>query len=766
MATAAKVRKATGTGKPATRPASKASAAQAKPGDPVDPIKQRALDARPDRLDFRDLVYRSPLRCLPQRYPDDADLKRFVPSYVKAGLVLNQGSEGACTGFGLACVSNYLLWRRQVLSGGKSAMASVSPRMFYELAKHYDEWPGQDYDGSSCRGALKGWHKHGICADKLWPYPLDANGTPLFVRPTDGWAEDATGRPLGVYYRVDKLSVVDLQAAIAEVGAVYASGVAHDGWDAVMQTKKGAKPLAPPRSHDDLPVIGAMKDPKFSGGHAFALVGYNERGFVIQNSWGLMWGASGFATLPYEDWVTNASDAWAVALGVPQQLAGGASGTAGAAAGASGRSSAFRLPPGRAMGTLARTSAITDNPPDDPWPIDHLFKHRPYQPWSTAKAYTHTVLSGNDGLLMVTDFTRQRSDREGQAREVLVERPLAWLRAARQKTLKLALYAHGGLNSESDAVQRTRVLAPYFEANGIYPIFLTWKTGPIETIADMLADWARHILGLSDERSGGWLDLGDARDRAIEAASRTLGRGLWSEMRDNAVAGGRPGHVLQLAAAQLRELRDRLAQAGIALELHLIGHSAGSILLGRLLDELAGPAPLPVQGCTLYAAACSVDFAVEHYLGAAQAGVLPLERLQLYQLSDGNEKSDGLPKPSAPQYGKSLLYLVSRALDDIRKQPLLGMERALLPAYARDAEQWAAGALPGVQQWQKAWGPLAAQHALLHTITTPKVRNTRDFCQISATHGSFDNNIDVLTETIERIKGAALVAEMEWLDYC
>ncbi|MDN3918715.1 C1 family peptidase [Roseateles violae] len=737
----------------ATKKAGKAAA-------PVDSIKQRALDARPDRLDFRDLVYRAPLRCLSPRYPDDATLKRFLPGYVKAGLVLNQGSEGACTGFGLACVGNYLLWRRQVLSGGKTTMASVSPRMFYELAKHYDEWPGQDYEGSSCRGALKGWHKHGVCADKLWPYPLDADGKPLFVRPGPGWAEDAVSRPLGVYYRVDKLSVVDLQGAIAEIGAVYVSGTAHDGWDAVMQ--KLGKARAAPRSHDELPVIGTMKDPAHSGGHAFALVGYNERGFVIQNSWGLEWGASGFATLPYEDWVTNATDAWAVALGVPQ-LRGERGGAV--AGGASGRASAFRVPLGRSMIGLARTSAVTDNPPDDPWPIDHEFNYPPYQPWSTPRAYQHTLLSGNEGLLMVTDFTRQRGDREGLAQELLLERPLAWQRAGKRKTLKLALYAHGGLNSESEALQRTRVLAPYFEANEIYPIFLTWRTGPVETITSMVEDWARHLLGLSDERSGGWLNLGEAKDRALEAASRVLGRGLWSEMRENAAAAGEPGHALTLAALQLRALRDQLAQDGAALELHLIGHSAGSILLGHLLDLLVGPEPLPVQSCHLYAAACSVDFAVRHYLGAAQAGALPLERLHLYQLSDGNERADGLPKPSLPIYGKSLLYLVSRALDDLRKQPLLGMERALLPAYARDAEQWAASALPAVQQWQKAWGPLAAKNALSHTITTPKVRNTREQCQISATHGSFDNNIEVLTDTLARIKGAPLVREMEWLDY-
>ena len=281
----------------------------------------------------------------------------------------------------------------------------------------------------------------------------------------------------------------------------------------------------------------------------------------------------------------------------------------------------------------------------------------------------------------------------------------------------------------------------------------------------MMEDWVQHLLGLSGDRAGAWLDLGDAKDRAIEAAGRTLGRGLWSEMRENAAGGSQPGHVLSVAAARLRELRERLTQAGVALELHLIGHSAGSILLGHLLDQLGGAAPMQVQTCNLYAAACSSGFAVQHYLGASHSGVLALAQLHLYHLSDKNERNDGLPSESKPVYGKSLLYLVSRALDDVRKQPLLGMERALLPDFAKDKEQWDSSGMAAMQQWQAAWNPLAAQHGLLHKVETPKVRNTREQGQISATHGSFDNNIDVLTDTLARIKGAPLVAPLEWLDY-
>ena len=42
--------------------------------------------------------------------------------------------------------------------------------MLYEMAKKHDEWPGEDYEGSSCRGAIRGWKNMGVCSDGDWPY--------------------------------------------------------------------------------------------------------------------------------------------------------------------------------------------------------------------------------------------------------------------------------------------------------------------------------------------------------------------------------------------------------------------------------------------------------------------------------------------------------------------------------------------------------------------------------------------------------------------
>ena len=70
---------------------------------------------------------------------------------------------------------------------------------------------------------------------------------------------------------IDKNSVADMQAAINEVGAIYVSADVHGAGTSEHEV-------------DDcrsIPSPGSA-----SGGHAFALVGYDANGFIVQNSWG------------------------------------------------------------------------------------------------------------------------------------------------------------------------------------------------------------------------------------------------------------------------------------------------------------------------------------------------------------------------------------------------------------------------------------------------------------------------------------------------
>ena len=162
--------------------------------------KSRILNVRNDPPDDRDREYRPALVRLKSE-TDNRDPK----------LVLDQGTEGACTGFGLAAVVDVLNHAR----GNGSFEAS--PRMFYEMAKKHDEWPGEEYAGSSCRGAIRGWRNMGVCSAKEWPYKANAPGSLTIAR-----AIRARENTLGAYYRL-RPEISDYHAAINEVGAIYVS---------------------------------------------------------------------------------------------------------------------------------------------------------------------------------------------------------------------------------------------------------------------------------------------------------------------------------------------------------------------------------------------------------------------------------------------------------------------------------------------------------------------------------------------------------------
>ena len=240
----------------------------------------RVLNVRRDPPDIRDRMYEPALIQLrpemDNRRPD---------------LVLDQFSEGACTGFGLAAVINLFNHRRD------PDHPRVSARMLYEMAQKHDEWPGEDYDGSSCRGAIRGWKNMGVCSDVLWPY-LPPDDSLTIER-----AREARRNALGAYYRL-RPEVSDYHAALNETGAVYVSASVHQGWWQPVADGGGG-----------IPRIAVGHPP--TGGHAFAIVGYDRDGFIVQNSWGGDWGQQGFAVWLYEDWLENIMDGWVFRLALP-----------------------------------------------------------------------------------------------------------------------------------------------------------------------------------------------------------------------------------------------------------------------------------------------------------------------------------------------------------------------------------------------------------------------------------------------------------------
>lgn len=618
---------------------------------------EHVFNARPDTMDFRDRMFVPTLIEVPTHIPLGNYLDHAVP-------ILDQGREGACTGYALATVANYLLRRRRVVPDP----VPVSARMLYEMARRYDEWPGEDYSGSSARGAMKGWHKHGVCPEEF--YPSDRHDQGLTTERTS----EARRRPLGAYFRVNHKDLVAMHAAIAEVGILYASCTVHEGWSQVGPNG-----------------VIEMSD-RVLGGHAFAIVAYDDEGFWLQNSWGPWWGHGGFARISYDDWLRNGTDVWVARLGAPVTLHSVES-TATAHAATSGESVAYTY-----------------------------MDLRP-----------HIVSVGNDGALHAGgDYGVTPGGLKQIFRMDIPRVTKHWGK------VRILLYAHGGLTDEASAVQRLAEYRPALLEGEVYPIAFIWRSDYWTTVTNILEDAMRR------RRPEGMLDAAkdfmlDRLDDALEPVARAFsGRSTWREMKENALAASNPDCAAWQVAHYLAAIKDQPWLKGRELEIHLIGHSAGSILHAGLVSLLKEN-NVPIESCTLWAPACTVKLFKERYVPAIDSG--HLRKLSLFVLSDEAEQDDNC----ARIYNKSLLYLVSNAFEDECRipgfragEPLLGMERWL------DGELFSDLFEPG--------GP----HQLVIAPNQEAIESGR--ASQARSHGAFDDDRHTVASTFAAITGMAVSA--------
>ena len=462
--------------------------------------------------------------------------------------------------------------------------------MLYEMARRYDEWPGESYEGSSCRGAIKGWYNMGVCDESFYPY-IPSDKSDLTVEA----AKDARKNTIGAYYRLgDRLS--DYHAALVEVGVIYCSAKVHNGWD---------KP--------DLDRHEISYPHPVEGGHAFAIVGYNTRGFWVQNSWGDAWGNDGVALWLYEDWLENISDAWVFRLAVSTPQIWHLSGNNNA----SSKSVASASKPSRAE--IAGHFVHID---------DGQF-HNDGRYWSDLNDVKQT----------------------------------AKLVADSEKYEHLLLYAHGGLNDPCASASRIAAMKETFKENRIYPYHFMYDTGLLEELKDVVIGRRSKI----EERAGG---VSDWVDRLVEKVSRVPGRALWREMKAGAKLPFEPGNA---GSETLTAFMDELLQAQHPKKIHIVGHSTGMILLTHLLKRLEQLAPDKwITSASLMAPAGTIELFTDclQPLLKAPTGKFRISKMAMYNLTDKLEQDDEVTKA----YNKSLLYLVSKAFEEDIPEEILGME--------------------------------------------------------------------------------------------
>ncbi|HEX4953333.1 MAG TPA: C1 family peptidase [Thermoanaerobaculia bacterium] len=625
----------------------------------------------PDRLDLRDRPYLPAIGKAPMAF-------RMAPRLP----VLDQGTTSACTGFALATVVHFLLRQRDA----HDVAPEISPYMLYSMARRYDEFPGAAEDsGSSLRGTLRGWHKHGACRRSLW---ADEVMPPPAERAEDDWWQDAATRPLGAYYRVDTRSVTDMHVALEEVGILYASALCHRGWLA------GFEARLPERGWWRIPPQPAEAA---DGGHAFAIVGYSEHGFLVQSSWGERWGSGGLAVLTYQDWLEHAMDCWVAQLGVVTRE----------------HEDVARHVSLRYRGRKVRLAS------------DSTLRNRELSPF--------IVNMQNNGRLSQSGaFRTNPSDIEALVTLHTEVARKAWGLPADQPT-DVAIYAHGGLTSEATAAETAAKWVPALYEAKVLPIFLMWETDLWATLENafraLVGDVPRPTAGLADQLRRFW-------NQRLEGLLAPVGSRLWGEMKQNAKAiteeqarkddepdvdferrqaGGVLLHQKATASPWFKPERIRL---------HLIGHSAGAIVHAYLIDRLVRLG-WTFETVTFLAPALTVDLFARRVRPHVENR--NVRRFETFHLSEPAEQQDPTCKPLFG-YGRSLLWLVSQAFEPgtVPRTPLVGLER-----------DWNTGLRPAFRAAELA-------HVKAHLAPGPTSAST--------THGGFDDDPLTRASVIEIIR--------------
>lgn len=176
----------------------------------------------------------------------DEPLPRY--RYWRAGRVLDQGSYPHCVGFS---------WRKFLEAAPMMTKTGPTPQHIYHEAQKIDEWPGEDYAGTSVRAGVKVLHRLGHIQEYRWAFSTD-----------------------------------DIFRWVLTRGPV----IVGTPWlrDMFYPDREGY--IKPTGAH--------------SGGHAYTLVGASRvRGaFRILNSWGRGWGQWGRAWIAGEDLAVLMSD--------------------------------------------------------------------------------------------------------------------------------------------------------------------------------------------------------------------------------------------------------------------------------------------------------------------------------------------------------------------------------------------------------------------------------------------------------------------------
>lgn len=392
---------------------------------------QREPDAATDPPDRRDLHYAPTVQRMPTRIDPREDGSWWSPA-----LVRDQGPRSSCAAHAVAAAVDMLLERERLDHDGVSPRPTVRDRgvpyasayMLFGNARLHDEWPGTRHHGTSLRGALRGFRQNGVasCADD--PCEWDDADWHAMARHVRREVPEAAREVVPAAYMRVEPRLNDFHAALAEVGVIVVTARVHAAWWQVDEVIR-YRPRTTGGDGSDSPV------------HAFVVIGFTEKGFIVQNSWGPGWGHRGTAIWTYEDFAANVYDAWVMKLSVAP-------------------SDAFQYSFGpQGYAALGEAERVVTHEPTRLDVLGHLV------PIEGARLLDY-------GQFHVDRATVQR------IAELVDERGEDGSPCYR----RLLLVFMAGRRTLSEAAKAVRTLRPRYVNAGIYPIFISWEAGIRGTI--------------------------------------------------------------------------------------------------------------------------------------------------------------------------------------------------------------------------------------------------------------------------------------------
>jgi hypothetical protein len=615
------------------------------------------LNVRPDPIDFRDRFYQPGLIALAPRLNPPEELIRTP--------VRDQGFLGSCTGMALAAAIDVLQRRRVSLvtdidRGAIPPNAQpdappdpppVSARMLFEMGRVYDEHSDDGLGGSSLRGVIRGFFHNGVCRE------VDSLDSPDEVLPGE-WqftlkrAREASMVRLGAYARLQHV-LLDYHSALNEIGIVLVSTFIHSGWE---RRRGGTLASQDDRRRWRIRWDGTQTP---QGGHAVLIVGYDEHGFLVRNSWGDDWSRwqdrhPGVAHWSYDDWQRHVMDAWVIRLGVPGSHDARALGGRPAISG----------PRSGTTKTVARGS-----PP-------RILVNGHY-------------LNIRDGLL---------ASRPPYNCEMSSVRETAQLLRASQDYDHLAIAVESGLDDLDTMVERALALIPYLKQARVYPIFVWWRDGCFDQASEILEDRARRL----EPKTGGLPELGAFM---LESFAREFMQPFWRNFEGEVERAFMPSDKEKRGQGwrAIGELLSAARERERPLQVHAVAHSAGALWLAALCKRLADATDIPgskggvpldgiFSSVSLLAPICHPGLYLDPNVSRLWAS--HGKALAIYTLSERQELEDRVGA-----YRGSFLRLAQRVFpidgsipDGVKPNSILGFEadakKVVRRRHAREHAQW------------------------------------------------------------------------------